>query len=515
MPEMRPKIAICSDIPEPAVASTGTPPLIHSRLRCPISHLSSLRQSLLFAELSKLAYEDQVTAARALQSLRFDSVELVESDGAQAYLMTNLTDVVIAFRGTEPDDWNDLREPTSADFGHSPETGYPRKDLERIGERIFTIPKDRKVIPKVRKLYENRMERFTSGKDFDWAMGEFLAYGTLLEEGRWVRMSGQDCERGTFSHRHAVLLVEDTEEEYTPLNHISRGAGRFMIYNSPLSEYGVLGFEYGYSCADPHDLVIWEAQFGDFVNGAQIIIDQFISSSAAKWKRYSGLVMFLPHGYEGQGPEHSSARMERFLNLCAQNNMFVANCTTPANLYHLLRRQLHQEFRLPLVVFTPKSLLRHPRCVSSLEDFAEGTRFQEVFDDADADPKKVKRVLFCTGKIYYELLDRKEADNRDDVAIVRLEQLYPLPIDTLWSIIQKYDQADEHFWVQEEPENMGAWSYLRRTFKLARTRLIAREEGASTATGFAKQHQREQQAIIDWAFAEQKAEKGRKPIHRA
>ena len=421
---------------------------------------------------------------------------------------------------TLTNDWSHFRKPTDQDFDESPVTGIKKSELTRLAHAIFTIPEEKNVIDKVRRLYMDRLNRFDSGQRFDWAMGEALAYATLLDEGRSIRISGQDSERGTFSHRHSVLQIQDSpqykEDEYIPLANIGAHQGLIQIYNSLLSEYAVLGFEFGYASADPQDLVIWEAQFGDFANGAQIIIDQFISASEAKWKRYSGMVLYLPHGYEGQGPEHSSARMERFLELCAQNNMQIVNCTTPANLYHVLRRQMKQEYRIPLIVFSPKSLLRHPRCISSASDFIGRTRFLEVIDDASADPDKVRRVLFCSGKIFYELLDYKEKNKRDDVAIVRLEQIYPLPLKQLEGILNRYDKAKEHFWVQEEPENMGPWAFLRRKFKLARTRLISREESASPATGFSKQHEREQQAILEWAFAASKrGPKGQVPIHRA
>lgn len=335
---------------------------------------------------------------------------------------------------------------------------------------------------------------------FDWAMGELLAYGTLLKEGHPVRLSGEDVKRGTFSHRHAVLTLVDSEDEYTPLDTLGTEA-KFSIYNSLLSEYGVLGFEYGYALANPNALTIWEAQFGDFFNGAQIIVDQYIASAETKWQRGNALVMLLPHGYEGQGPEHSSARIERFMELCADDNIQVVNCTTPANFFHVLRRQLHREFRKPLIVFTPKSLLRAPKCVSPLEEFTEG-KFQKLIDDDYAEAKKVKRVLFCSGKIYYELLEKQQADHRKDVAIVRIEQLYPTPELHMLKIKAKYSKATEFIWTQEEPENMGAWPYMCRKFRKSELQLdvISRNEGSSTATGFAKQHIAQQQHIIAKAF---------------
>ena len=321
-----------------------------------------------------------------------------------------------------------------------------------------------------------------------------------MNEGYPVRVSGQDVERGTFSHRHAVIRLEDSEEQYVPLNNISDKQAPFYIYNSLLSEYGVLGFEYGYAFASPNSLVIWEAQFGDFGNGAQIIIDQYLSSAEDKWRRMNGLVMLLPHGYEGQGAEHSSARLERFLQLCAEHNMQIANCTTPANFFHLLRRQMHRDFRKPLVVFTPKSLLRHPKCVSEISELTKGG-FQEVIDDANATAKATRRVVFCSGKVYYDLLERQETDKESGVAVVRVEQLYPFPQKQLDAVVAKYKNATELVWLQEEPENMGAWSYLLRTWTNAELKLIAREASASPATGSHKQHDKEQHALIEKAFA--------------
>jgi 2-oxoglutarate dehydrogenase E1 component len=295
------------------------------------------------------------------------------------------------------------------------------------------------------------------------------------------------------------LLQEDSEDEYVPLQHLSENQAEFRIYNSLLSEYAALGFEYGYACATPNGLTIWEAQFGDFANGAQVIIDQFIYSSEAKWKRLNGIVLYLPHGYEGQGPDHSSAKMERFLQLCANNNMNLVNCTTPANFFHVLRRHIKMPFRTPLIIFTPKSLLRHPLCVSPLEEFT-GSVFREVLDDSTADPKLIKKVLLCSGKIYYDLLERWQKEKRSDIAIVRLEQLYPLPMKRLKSIIKKYGKAEEFVWVQEEPRNMGAWPYLCCKFDLVPLKVISRNESPTPATGFYKQHVIEQQAILEEAF---------------
>lgn len=395
--------------------------------------------------------------------------------------------------------WKGLRKAKSDDIFAAVDTSVKEKDFLQLAKQISTLPSDKNFFRKIQRLFEERY-KMTETKKFDWAMGELMAYATLLYEGNRVRISGQDVERGTFSHRHAVLTLEESIQEYIPLRSV-QGGNRFHIYNSHLSEYGVLGFEYGYALANPHCLTIWEAQFGDFYNGAQIIVDQYIASAETKWRRSNGLVMLLPHGLEGQGPEHSSARIERFLELCAENNMAVANCTTPANFFHILRRQLKRDFRKPLVVFTPKSLLRHPRVVSDLSEFTKDS-FQEVIDDATAKAASVKRVLYCSGKIYYDLLEKKEADKRDDVAIVRVEQLYPTPMDKLRAIKNKYKNASTHLWVQEEPENMGAWPYICRKFRKSSVQLevVSRKESSSTATGYAQQHLLQQKNVVNRAF---------------
>ena len=396
--------------------------------------------------------------------------------------------------------WQGIRPATPEDFTKKTDTSVSEDIFLSIANQITSLPADRKFFRKIEKLFEDR-KKMVENKTFDWAMGELMAYGTLLEEGHRVRISGQDVERGTFSHRHAVVKLEDSEEEYIPLAQLAKGEAKFDIYNSHLSEYGVLGFEYGYALANPHSLTIWEAQFGDFVNGAQIIIDQFLVSAETKWQRSNGLVVLLPHGYEGQGPEHSSGRLERFMELCAENNIQVADITTPANYFHLLRRQLKRDFRKPLIVFTPKSLLRHPQVVSNIDEFTSGN-FQEVIDDTFVKPGEVKRVLFCTGKVYYDLLEKQQADKRKDVAIVRVEQLYPTPIEQLRAIKDKYNKATELFWVQEEPENMGAWPYICRRFYKSDFHLnvISRKESSSTATGYSKQHVAQQLYIIGKAF---------------
>lgn len=379
------------------------------------------------------------------------------------------------------------------------DTKYPKEKLAEITKIISTLPEDKKFIRKIERLVQSRQTMFDEDR-LDWAMAEHLAYGSLLQEGFNVRISGQDVERGTFSHRHAVVKVEDSEEEVTLLNTIGGDQGDFYIYNSLLSEYGVVGFDYGYAMASPNTLTIWEAQFGDFSNGAQIMLDQYISSGEDKWKTQNGLVMLLPHGYEGQGAEHSSARMERYLQLCAKDNMFVADCTTPANMFHLLRKQMKANYRKPLIVFTPKSLLRLPEAVSSVEEFANGS-FQKVIDDAEADIKKVKTLVFVTGKFYYDLLKEKEELNRDDIALVRLEQLFPLPIEDIKAILKKYKNADDIVWAQEEPRNMGAYGFLMMHFEDTRTwRAATRRPYGAPAAGSSTRSKRRHQEVIDFVF---------------
>ena len=410
--------------------------------------------------------------------------------------VVNLTEETPMFSGA----WKGLRPAKKGESFKPVKTNVSDKTFLQLAKEITTLPKDKSFFRKISRLFEDRAKMIEKNS-YDWAMGELMAYATLLNEGSRVRISGQDVQRGTFSHRHAVLTLENSEETYTPLANIN-GGDKFSIYNSLLSEYAVLGFEYGYASANPHALTIWEAQFGDFYNGAQIIVDQYLSSAETKWKRSNGLVMLLPHGMEGQGPEHSSARIERFLELCADENLILANCTTPANYFHLLRRQQVREFRKPLVAFTPKSLLRHPKVVSSLKDFTTST-FQEVIDDANVNAKDVKRVLFCSGKVYYDLLEKQEADKRKDIAIVRLEQLFPIPEEQLKAIRKKYNKAKEFIWVQEENENMGAWSYYCRKLmntEIAFTGFVARKESGSTATGYMKQHVAQQASILNKSF---------------
>ncbi len=394
--------------------------------------------------------------------------------------------------------WSELRYSNEKDFDKSPKTAISQAVVDQVAKAITTLPKGFVALKQIEKVIADRKVYFEKG-ELNWATAELLAYGSLLVEGKAVRLSGQDVQRGTFSHRHAVLHDANTNENYSSLNHISDKQEQAQIYNSLLSEYGVLGYEFGYALANPNALVIWEAQFGDFANGAQTMIDQFVSSHESKWGTQNGLVMLLPHGYEGQGPEHSNARPERFLQLAAENNMVIANLTTPANIFHALRRQLTWEFRKPLVVMSPKSIFRHPKVVSKLDAFTKGS-FQEVIGDDYADKAKVKRVLICSGKVYFDLLDRQEKDKRKDVAIIRLEQLHPFPTKQVEAELAKYKSA-EIFYVQEEPENMGYWSYVIREFGWARfSKLVARKKSASPATGFLKVHGEEQAALINRAF---------------
>ncbi len=396
--------------------------------------------------------------------------------------------------------WRSLRRSTSADFDKSPETAIPETDLRKIFDAMMTWPDTFTPLKKIEKLIQDKKKLFTEEQKLDWSSGELLAYGSILLDGKDVRMSGQDVRRGTFSHRHSVLRDEKTDESYNRLSRIPDARGKFRIYNSLLSEYGVLGFEYGYALVNPNTLVLWEAQFGDFSNGAQTMIDQFIAAGEQKWQRMNGLVMLLPHGYEGQGPEHSSARMERFLQMCAEQNMIMTNVTTSANYFHAMRRQLAWPFRKPLVNFSPKANLRHPGSYSKISEFTQGG-FKEVIDDLFAgEASQVKKVLFCTGKIYFELAERQLRDNRKDIAILRLEQLYPLPTVQLDALYKKYNNAT-WFWIQEEPLNMGAASFLQMNLKSINYGFISRQPGASPATGYAKVHAQEQSEIIETAFS--------------
>ena len=413
--------------------------------------------------------------------------------------------------------WSGLAKATDAIVG---QTAVPLQKLKDIGGAMTTVPENLDAHRTLRRVIENRHEAIETGQNVDWATAEHLAFGSLLDEGTPVRLSGQDSARGTFSQRHSAIVDQTTERKYYPLDHVRPGQARFEVIDSALSEEAVLGFEYGYSLADPNTLVLWEAQFGDFANGAQVVVDQFISSGERKWLRMSGLTMLLPHGYEGQGPEHSSARLERFLQMCAEDNLQVVNCTTPANYFHVLRRQMKRSFRKPLVVMTPKSLLRHKKAVSQLSEMAEGTAFHRVlWDDAQMNDGKttavlkpdaqIKRVLVCSGKVYYDLLDAREKKGRDDIYIMRLEQFYPWPMQSLRKELARFANA-ELVWVQEEPKNMGGWAFVdpwmeltleRTTMAAKRARYVGRPASASTAAGIASRHAKELETFLNEAFA--------------
>ncbi|MBE0647632.1 MAG: 2-oxoglutarate dehydrogenase E1 component [Bacteroidales bacterium] len=394
--------------------------------------------------------------------------------------------------------WQGIRKATANDFLRSPDTGVPEQILRKIGTKLTELPEGIPFFRKIVKLQGDRKAMLDNNK-LDWAMAELLAYGSLLVEGIPVRLSGQDSQRGTFSHRHSVLTLEDSEEKYLPLDHLSPDQAKFNVYNSPLSEYGVLGFDYGYALARPDSLTIWEAQFGDFSNGAQVITDQYICSAEEKWRVMNNLVLYLPHGYEGQGPEHSSGRIERFLSICGHLNIQVVNLTTPANLFHALRRQMHRDIRKPLIVFTPKSLLRHPRCVSTIEDLASGG-FREVIDDSGVDPKKVTKLVFCSGKIYYDILQKREEIGKEDIALIRIEQIYPFPYEQIREILHRYPMASQYEWVQEEPANMGSWNFIRDIFSDVTLNYVARPPSGTTATGSSQLHKIQQTLLAEKAL---------------
>ncbi|WP_092176167.1 2-oxoglutarate dehydrogenase E1 component [Cyclobacterium xiamenense] len=396
--------------------------------------------------------------------------------------------------------WKALERAKPEDFDKSPDTSVSSESIEKVAEALTVLPKGFKPIKQIEAQLKQRKEMFFQSRTLNWAAAELLAYGSLLLDGKTVRITGQDCQRGTFSHRHAVVHDASTNKPYNSLKELKDSKGKFYIYNSLLSEYAVLGFEYGYAMANPNALTVWEAQFGDFANGAQTMIDQFITSGESKWQKMNGLVMLLPHGYEGQGPEHSNARPERFLQLAAEYNVIVANITEPANFFHLLRRQMTWNFRKPCIVMSPKSLLRHPKVMSPIEEFTSGN-FREILLDKEVDSKKVKRVVLCSGKVYYDLIEMREKEKVTDVAIIRLEQLHPLPKKQLLEAIQSYGKNTETVWVQEEPENMGYWAFIvRNLFKELPMDVIARKASASPATGYHKVHLEEQKQILEKAL---------------
>ena len=444
-------------------------------------------------------YAEKLLAERVIDATYVNELEkeykLDLEENLEASRKKDLT-IITPFMKNE---WDGFMQVTDKKMLEKVDTSYPKEELTKIADVICNLPTDKKFISKIQKLINDRKTMFFETNKLDWAMAEHLAYGSLLKEGYDVRISGQDVERGTFSHRHAVVKVEDSEEEVTLLSNLEGATGKFHIFNSHLSEYGVLGFDYGYALANPKTLTIWEAQFGDFSNGAQIMIDQYISCGEDKWNNQNGIVLLLPHGYEGQGAEHSSARMERYLQLCARQNMYVADCTTPANFYHLLRRQMKTNFRKPLIVFTPKSLLRDPRVVSPIEDFANGS-FQETFDDETVNKAEVKSLVFCTGKFYYDITAERENNGRKDVAVVRIEQLFPLPVEQLKAIIAQYPNADDYVWAQEEPKNMGAYSYMLMNFDLVKWRLASLKAYAAPASGSYTRAKRRQADAIRMVF---------------
>jgi 2-oxoglutarate dehydrogenase E1 component len=396
--------------------------------------------------------------------------------------------------------WQSLRKATPEDFKSSPVTAVPKAEMEKLFHAIMNLPEDFTPLRKIKKILQDKIHLYETEGKFDWATGELLAYASIINEGKDVRMSGQDVRRGTFSHRHAVIRDEKTDEFYNRLSNISGKQGLLRIWNSLLSEYAVLGFEYGYAMANPNNLVLWEAQFGDFANGAQTIIDQFISCSEQKWDRMNGIVLLLPHGYEGQGPEHSSGRMERFLQMCAELNLVITNITTAANFFHGLRRQLAWPFRKPLINFSPKANLRHPGSYSKIDEFTKGGFVEVIDDQAVSDSENISKVLLCSGKIYFDLNEKREKENRKDLAIIRLEQLYPLPQNQLDELHKKYSKAI-WYWVQEEPLNMGAASFLRMNLTTINFGVISRQPGAATASGFSKIHAEEQAEILNTAFS--------------
>jgi 2-oxoglutarate dehydrogenase E1 component len=447
-----------------------------------------------------------------------------DMEGMKAQFRAHLDSEFAASDSYRPNkaDWLDGRW-SNVGFAEDDErrgdTGVALDTLKEIGRRITTVPHDFNVHRTIARLLQRRSEMVESGTGIDWAMAEHLAFGTLLKEGFPVRLSGQDSERGTFSQRHSVLFDQETERQYTPLKHVAEDQARFEVINSMLSEEAVLAFEYGYTLAEPNALVMWEAQFGDFANGAQVVFDQFVSASERKWLRMSGLVCLLPHGYEGQGPEHSSARLERYLQMSAEDNWQVANCTTPANYFHILRRQLHRNFRKPLVLMTPKSLLRHKRVVSDLKKMGPGTTFHRVlWDDAEgrqgekialARDGEIRRVVLCSGKVYYDLYEAREAAGINDIYLMRVEQLYPFPGKALVSELSRFPKA-EVVWCQEEPMNMGAWNYIEPNLEWVlqhtpiaktRARYAGRKPSAATATGQASKHSQEQKALVEQALA--------------
>jgi 2-oxoglutarate dehydrogenase E1 component len=469
----------------------------------------SFTQPLMYDRIRQHPPVSEVYGAKLIEQGVIDRAWIDDSIATFTTLLEGEFEAGAAYKPNKADwfagRWSGLHAPADAESARrNVETAIEPKLFDALGRTLTTVPDDLTIHKTLARVIDAKREMFRTGANFDWATGEALAYGSLISEGYGVRLSGQDSGRGTFSQRHAVWIDQKDEHKYLPLAQIEHG--RVEVLDSPLSEYGVLGFEYGYALADPKTLVLWEAQFGDFMNGAQIMIDQFIASGEAKWLRANGLVMLLPHGYEGQGPEHSSARVERFLQLCAQDNIQVANCTTPANYFHLLRRQMHRSFRKPLVIFTPKSLLRHKLAVSKAEDFLGDSHFMRLLSDpaAPAD-QEVKRLVLCTGKVAYDLMEARDAAGDKTTAIVRVEQLYPFPSEPLVARLQKLTNLEDIVWAQEEPKNNGAWSFVEPFIeeclieagsKVGRAHYSGRAAAASPATGLMKRHQMEQAALV-------------------
>jgi 2-oxoglutarate dehydrogenase E1 component len=461
----------------------------------------SFTQPLMYAEIGKHAPVSEIYAERLVKEGVIDGRFLPEAIATYTAMLEHDFEAASTYKSNKADwfegRWAGLGRPTEAlGSRRAAETGVATSELRAIGQVLTYVPSDFQIHPTLKRILKAKAEMVETGEGIDWATAEALAFGSLLREGQGVRLSGQDSGRGTFSHRHSVWTDQKTGSRHVPL----KGLGAFEVLDSPLSEFGVLGFEYGYALTDPRTLTLWEAQFGDFVNGAQTIIDQFITSGEIKWLRANGLVMLLPHGYEGQGPEHSSARMERFLTACAEDNIQVANATTPSNYFHLLRRQMLRDFRKPLIIFTPKSLLRHKRAVSTIADMASGSSFHRVLDDlAPCNTAKVRRLIMCTGKVYYDLLDAREQTERNDVYLLRIEQLYPFPGDAVAEYAARFPNLTEIVWAQEEPKNAGAWTFIEPLIEEAlgqRPQYAGRPAAAATATGLMKRHNAEQAALI-------------------
>ncbi len=469
----------------------------------------SFTQPLMYASIRKHPPVSEVYAPRLIEQGVIDADWMPEHVMRFTAMLENEFQAAASYKANEADwfggRWAGFNKPADPESARrNVETGISRKLLDSLGRTLTTVPEGLKIHPTLGRVIDAKKAMFASGEGVDWATGEALAFGSLLSEGFGVRLSGQDSGRGTFSQRHAVWIDQTDEHKYIPLSTVPHG--RFEVLDSPLSEFGVLGFEYGFASADPKALVLWEAQFGDFANGAQTMIDQFIAAGEAKWLRANGLVMLLPHGYEGQGPEHSSARLERYLQLCAEDNLQVANCTTPANYFHLLRRQMHRPFRKPLIVMTPKSLLRHKMAVSKVEDFVDQAHFMRILSDPWApDDKDVRRLVLCSGKVAYDLLDARNAAGDSNTAIVRIEQLYPFPGDPLVKRLERMTNLEEVIWAQEEPRNNGSWFFVEELIEEClkrakvvpkRPRYAGRKASAATATGLAKRHQAEQAALV-------------------